>query len=157
MSYVFDTSSFSVFQNYYPSQFPGLWRRLDSEVQGGRIISVREVRRELESLNRAKHLDNWITANREIFAPSSEEEMAFVAEIFQVQHFEQIVRRKQLLEGTPVADPFVIAAAKVRQWCVVTQESSKPNAAGIPNVCNHFQLDCTNLEGFMTRESWVFD
>ncbi|MCZ6821218.1 MAG: DUF4411 family protein [Calditrichaeota bacterium] len=63
---------------------------------------------------------------------------------------------KQRLKGTPVADPFVIASARIRQACVVTEEGKKKNAARIPNVCEYFGVDCTNLEGFMERERWRF-
>ena len=30
------------------------------------------------------------------------------------------------------------------------------NAVKIPNVCEHFGVDCTNLEEFMEREKWRF-
>ena len=52
----------------------------------------------------------------------------------------------------PVADPFVIALAKVRDGCVVTEETMRPNAAKVPNVCEHFGIEYTNVEGFMNKE-----
>ena len=58
--------------------------------------------------------------------------------------------------GKPVADPFVIARAKISGACVVTQEKKTDNAAKIPNVCDHFGIRCINLEGFMEKESWKF-
>ncbi|MFY9611452.1 MAG: DUF4411 family protein [Blastocatellia bacterium] len=64
--------------------------------------------------------------------------------------------QKALLKGTPVADPFVIAAAAVRGGTVVTQEQPKPNAAKIPNVCDHFGVAWTDLEGFMNQQNWTF-
>jgi hypothetical protein len=73
-----------------------------------------------------------------------------------VRHFEYLVGQEQRLTGAYVADPFVIASAKVRKACVVTEEQKKPNAAKIPNVCAHFGIECTNLEGFMKREGWSF-
>jgi hypothetical protein len=56
----------------------------------------------------------------------------------------------------PVADPFVIACAKIRGGTVVTEERLKPNAARIPNICQHFGIPCTNLEGFMQLMGWNF-
>jgi hypothetical protein len=50
----------------------------------------------------------------------------------------------------------VIAKAKVVGGCVVTQEKKKPQAAKIPNVCEHFGIHCVNLEGFMEQENWTF-
>ena len=82
--------------------------------------------------------------------------MQFVGEIFSVPHFHALVKEKSLLDGHPCADPFVIARAKVIDGCVVAEERQKPNAAKIPNVCEHFGIDCTNLQGFMQREGWTF-
>lgn len=40
--------------------------------------------------------------------------------------------------------------------CVVTTEKHTPNAAKIPNVCEYFQVEWTDLEGFMESEQWRF-
>ncbi len=58
--------------------------------------------------------------------------------------------------ATPVADPFVIACARVNSGTVVSQEKFKPNAAKIPNVCAHFAIPCMDLEGFMRAQNWSF-
>jgi len=73
-----------------------------------------------------------------------------------VQHFQAMIRKKERLKGKPVADPFVIAKAKISGVWVVTQEKLKENAAQIPNVCKHFEIPCINLEGFMEKENWTF-
>ena len=86
----------------------------------------------------------------------SVEEMQFVGQIFIVPHFRTLIRKRETLVGTPVADPFLIAKAKVDNRLLVTQETLKPNAAKIPNVCEHFGVAYTNLEGFMEREGWQF-
>ena len=67
-----------------------------------------------------------------------------------------LVSEQDLLAGNLRADPFIIAKAKVLNGCVVTEERRKPNAAKIPNVCEHFGVDYTNLQGFMEREGWRF-
>jgi Domain of unknown function (DUF4411) len=82
--------------------------------------------------------------------------MQFVATIFSVPHFKYLVGQRQILKGMPVADPFVVAAAKIRGACVVTEEKLKKNAARIPNVCEHFDVLYTNMEGFMEDEGWQF-
>lgn len=35
-------------------------------------------------------------------------------------------------------------------------ELLKPNAAKIPNICDHFKIPCMTLEQFMEAEGWVF-
>jgi len=75
---------------------------------------------------------------------------------FSSQTFQSLVGEQQRLKGTPVADPFVIACAKIREGTVVTEEQMKPHAAKIPNVCDHFNIPCVNLEDFMKQQKWSF-
>jgi hypothetical protein len=156
MSYVLDTNSWRVLQNYYPSAFPSLWSTFDDFVSAGNILSVSEVFIELGSQLRSPYVQAWINGHKSLFLPPTSEETEFVRDIFAVLHFQGLIRREQRLKKTPVADPFVIASAHVRGSCVVTEESLKPNAAKIPNVCQHFGVDCCNFEGLMTREGWSF-
>jgi hypothetical protein len=156
MTYVMDTSSFSVCGNYFPTRFPTFWQSFDALVQAGGIISVREVRNELDNQSRWQHLHNWVNANRGIFLLPEPPETAFVARIFAVPHFQQLIGTTQRLTGRPVADPFVIASAHHRDAVVVTEESNRPNAARIPNVCSHFGIECISIEVLMEREGWEF-
>jgi hypothetical protein len=155
MIYVFDSNVLiNLFKHFYRSRFPSLWQRFDEHVIAGRIISVREVFNEIKE--QEDLLAEWAKRNRDIFIQPSPAELAFIAEIFKVKHFQMLVRTAERLEGKPVADPFVIAKAKIIQGCVVTDEKLKPNAAKIPNVCEHFGVAYLNLEGFMEKEDWTF-
>lgn len=155
MIYIFDSNVLiNLFRNFYRRRFPSLWEKFDAYVESGQIVSVREVFNEIEG--RDDKLSEWVKLNRSIFAQPSLEELAFVAEIFTVSHFQMLVRTEERLKGKPVADPFVIAKAKITQGCVVTDELLKPNAAKIPNVCKHFGVQYLDLEGFMEKENWTF-
>jgi len=155
--YVFDTNSLSVlFDNFYLDRFPSLWEKFDELILGGAILSVREVYNEIMRRYRDNRLVQWAKMNREVFLQPSMEEMQFISQIFAVAHFQALIRKRETLEGIPVADPFLIAKAKVDNRLLVTQEIVKPNAAKIPNVCEHFGVQYTNLEGFMEREGWQF-
>ena len=156
MPYVFDGDSLiNLFRHYYPERFPTLWHRFDTLVSEDKVVSVREVFNEIGS--REDALATWAKGQkRMLFSESTVEELEFVARIFRVRHFQAMIRKKERLKGKPVADPFVIARAKVLGACVVTQEKTAENAAKIPNVCGHFDVACTNLEGFMEREAWRF-
>src|SRR5574341_1673508 len=111
MIYVFDTSSFKVLKNFYPSRFPSLWKGIKDLVIAQRLISVREVQKELESYLESDFLQGWANANKHIFLVPTNEELGFVAKIFAVPHFLSLIGQRNILKGTPVADPFVIAAA----------------------------------------------
>lgn len=156
MIYVFDTNIFIIIGHYYPNQFPSFWERLKKYINEEKITSTREVLNELKNRNEKEFMVEFINDYKHIFTIPTSGELSFVSEIFKIPHYQQIVHEKQRLKGTPVADPFVIAAAKVKSGCVVTQESFKENAARIPNICNHFGIDCIDMEEFMHREQWTF-
>lgn len=154
MIYVIDTSSLIVLQHYFPERFPTFWANLDGAIAAGEVVSAREVLKEFSS--QKQWLTDWIKKQSAMFLTPGPDETQFVAEIFKVSHFQNLVTETQRLRGQPVADPFVIACAKVRSGCVVTEESPKPNSAKIPIVCSHFGIECTNLEGFLAARGWTF-
>ena len=155
MIYVFDTNSFSELNAYYPDIFKAFWKRFDSMVATGDVISTREVQSEL-GRSGLLHVLKWAKANSGVFTVPGGKETAFVGTIFSVPHFQTLIDQKAQQRGTPIADPFVIDCAHAHQGTVVTQEKFKPNAAKIPNVCQHFKVPCTDLQGFMQAQGWSF-
>ena len=150
--YVFDTNVFSAVGHYYPSRFPTIWAKIDGLTQDGGLRSVKEVRREVERYCPFPHVEEWVEANAHIFLSPAEEELKLVAEMFLKEQYRGLVKRQNILRGFPVADPFVIAAAKIQNRCVVTQESPKEGGARIPTVCKELGVECIGLEEFLTRE-----
>jgi hypothetical protein len=156
MIYVFDTSSIRSLQHFYPSVFKTIWSGLDALIQQKTLISTREVWNEVERQNISADVLAWAKQNKQIFTTPNAAELQFVAQIFQIKHFQSLIGEQQRLKGTPVADPFVIACAKIKGGTVVTEEKIKPNAAKIPNVCAHFNVPCIDLEKFMQQQGWTF-
>lgn len=154
--YVFDSNSLIALSNFYPSRFPTLWNKIDNYVLSHRIISVREAWKEVTNTSDRNDFDTWINNNKAIFKVASAQEAKFVAEILQTKNFKDIIRKKQLLTGMPVADPFIIASARINNFTVITEESYRQNSAKIPNICRHFQIPYLNLQGFMEQENWIF-
>lgn len=153
--YIFDTNSIRVLGHYYPQRFPSFWRQFNQAAENGMLVSVREVYNELER-QIAGWLWEWVKTHRGLFPVPTAEEQVFVREIFMVPHFRALVGNTQRLTGQPVADPFVIATARICGGCVVTEEAKRPNAAKIPNVCDHFGIRCVNVEGFLDQNGWEF-
>lgn len=89
MVYVFDTSSIIVLSHYFPDRFPTFWTNFESSVEDGRVVSVREVLKELASPR--KWLMDWVHAHKEMFLLPGDQETDFVAKIFQVPHFQMLV------------------------------------------------------------------
>jgi hypothetical protein len=155
MIYVFDTGAFIRLNSYYPDVFPRFWQQFDRSVAAGDIVSTREVFRELDR-DDSDHVLTWAKGNMNVFTVPTAPETDFVGRILAVRHFQQIIGTKARLTGTPVADPFVIACAAIRDGTVVTEEKGKPNSAKVPNVCNHFGVACVNLETCMRENHWSF-
>jgi hypothetical protein len=158
MIYVFDTCSFSYLKFYHPNTFPTIWRNLDALVGQGVIISTKEVWNELQNGEPIDYVNQWLDQNKQaVFLIPTIKELKFVSKIFKNPHFYQLIGKKSMLKGTPVADPFVIACAAVRSdGKVVTEERYKPNAARIPNVCKYFNIPYINFQDFMQEQSWQF-
>ena len=116
MTYVFDTNSFRVLGNYYPEQFPTFWETFNRAVAIGKIVSVREVRRELELQVHHTHLFDWVEGQKGIFLPPNAAEMRFVSEIFSVPHFLTLVNQKSLLEGPSLCRSVYYRKSKGYKW-----------------------------------------
>jgi hypothetical protein len=151
--YVLDTNAFYTLGNYYPSRFPTIWQHIDRLVNSKKFWSVREVRREIENNCPYDNISNWVQMNHEVFRKPSSRELEIVSFIFQRKQFLGLVKRENILKGLPVADPFIVAAAKVLTGAVVTQEVFKEGGARIPTVCKEFDVECINIEQFLERES----
>jgi hypothetical protein len=156
MIYVFDSNSLITLGQFYPSRFPTLWTAIDEMVANGDLVSVREVYRELHLYADTDAISEWAERNKHIFLPPEPIEARFVTKVLGVPHFRSLISKQSMLEGKPVADPFVIAAAKHFPGTVVTEERYRPNAAKVPNVCRHFGVPCINLEQFMDTQGWTF-
>jgi hypothetical protein len=165
MIHVFDTSSLRSLQHFYPSVFKSIWDSLNTLADQGGLISTREVFNELERQAVSEEVLRWAKAHKSLFAMPTGPELQFVADIFNVKHFQGLIGAQQRLKGTPVADPFIIACARINKATVVTEEgwdrrsrrlTLKPNAAKIPNVCDHFGIPCIDLEEFMHQQGWAF-
>jgi hypothetical protein len=153
---VFDTSSFVVLENFYPDHFASFWKDFDAFAKSGQLVSVSEVLKELDRKNTRQFVLDWVNARAELFQVPSAAEGAFVRGIFAVPVFQALVKQKNRLQGTPVADPWVIARAAVAGGCVVTEESPIPGKVRIPGVCAHFKVASKDIEGLMRDKGWKY-
>ncbi|MDV0446599.1 hypothetical protein MsAg5_04450 [Methanosarcinaceae archaeon Ag5] len=155
--YVFDTGVISqLFRNYYPETFPSLWKKFNRYVLDGNIISVREVKREIERLTSFPEMTVWTEKNKHIFSEPDQKEFDFLAGLFQNPAARDLVNPQNVYNGLPAADPFVISKAYATGGTVVTTEKLKPNARKIPNICQEYSVPCLNLADFFKKEKWTF-
>ena len=158
--YTLDSNTLStIYRFYYKDAFPSFWSKFDDLVRSGQASSVSEVEAEMmRKLGLDAAVRELKGLNQRFFTIPSAEEQQFVAQIFGVSHFSGLISANAITQGTPVADPFLVAkaGASIKKMCVVTEETYLPNAAKIPNVCDHFGIECINLQQLMEREGWRF-
>ncbi len=152
MKYVFDSGPFIDCRYYYPNIFKSYWNKLNQLTDSRDIISVREVYNEI--LKGSDIISEWANKNAEIFERPSIEEFEIIKDI--MSRHKEFIRLLNFSGGTPVADPFVIAKAKVNSLIVVTQEVFRENAHKIPNICIEHNEEYMTLEEFMVNEGWEF-
>lgn len=151
--YVFDSGPFIDLNNYPPDIFLTFWDKLNEMLKEAEIISSIEVYRELEDYN-DEFVAEWTKKNKKYFLKPSLEEQQLAKEI--LAKFPNLIKEDTILAGKPLADPFVIAQAKLNNCILVHQEKFKPNAHKIPNVCEHFNVNEISLFEFFRKEKWKF-
>lgn len=152
MKYIVDTNVFrTFFRFYYKTVTPELFENLDKMMQDGIIISVKEVYRELEDQHKkdAEFMENMKSYKSIFQEPTKEEEIDILKEIYSKRNFQNNISEKNLLNGHPVADAFLVAKAKSQEGTLVTAEHYSPNAAKIPNICEEFEVKYIAFEEFL--------
>lgn len=149
--YCIDTSSLvEASTRYYPpDNFPSLWERLEALILDGRLYAPEEVQGEIAKQD--DYLKEWGRTHNGLFVPLDQEQLVEVSRIEAT--FERLV---DTVRGRSAADPWVIALAKVKGYTVVSQERKAPRKIKIPDVCEHYGIDCVTLVEFIRHEQWTF-
>lgn len=146
--FLLDSNIFIEAKNrYYSFDFcPAFWDFLDKEIDKNTILTIKEVYNELS--NGDDNLADWIKERKDssFFIPFDDEEtqkeFAKIAQYI-VNNFSQEEATKFL----SVADPWLIAKAKVLEATIVTHEVLAPpntKKVKIPNICVHFGVNYAN-------------
>lgn len=148
--FVLDTSAYINGQrDHYPlATFPSVWTTVGEGMADGRIVTPREVYREIKKKD--DDVAEWADDRKDVFVDPSEEVQRAVGAIY--ASYPGIARRD-------AADPFVIAEAQIRGLTVVTYEgrsfSGIPISAtrwmkSMPGVCKRINVPCRTLPEALT-------
>ena len=141
--YCLDTSSLvtSWHLRYPVDVFPTLWNRIDEWGKIGRILAPEEVIREIEKIE--DDLNEWLRQRPYISQPPDEQVQREVRDILGPGRFSRLVDTKK---GRSIADPWVIAQARVSKAVVVTEEKlSEGRSPKIPDVCRAVGIEYINV------------
>ena len=92
--YVFDSNVFISLGLYYPKRFPTIWEAVDNLADSGDLVSVREVRRELETSCSSEHMLEWVDLHKRIFHIPTNEECQIVSEIFKKNSISGLLKER---------------------------------------------------------------
>src|SRR5262245_15299581 len=132
MTYVWDTSALigAWVRSYPPDVFPALWEQIDALGQARRLVVPEEVLDELSE--RDDDLHAWVKARQGSLVESTSRAVMLEARAVLLDHPELT----KAGTGRGKADPFVIAAAQLRECAVVTEEQGgSDRRPRIPFVC----------------------
>jgi len=160
VKYILDANIFIEAKNrYYAFNLcPGFWDSLLHHNSVGNLESIDRVKKEL--LEGKDNLATWSKKSPDLFASTNSKfVVADYGDIIQwVQNQERFNdAAKSKFANDP--DAWVIAYAKANNAIVVTQEVSAPKSrkdVKIPDVCNHFNVKCTDTFDMLQKLGIVF-
>ncbi len=139
--------------DYPPDVFPIVWDSLGELIDRGIVVASEEVYTELKV--GGDELYDWVHARKKMFLPLDAQIQQAVADILAV-HTQWIPADR----SRNMADPFVVAVARVNGCTVVSEEkwsnSPKPENVKIPNVCDGFGIKHITFLDLMREQGWVF-
>lgn len=156
-AYSFDTSAIlDAWVRYYPiDTFVSLWENFANSVRQGNSFAIEQVQKELDKKDDGC-LD-WFKAQELVDIFFVDLDTSIQTEVSQL--LLQPIAQKLVSHASSIAaDPFVIALARTRRLTVVTGEKATHNSnkPKMPDVCDHFQVDCIDILEFFRRENWRF-
>jgi len=148
------------FNIYYKREFfSTIWDGLDALTEDERLIASEFVLEEIKRGNDA--LVKWANEHKSIFKRTNREQIEIVKEIMST-HGSLVKHNSEENQ----ADPFVIALAiegkrkyedqmfPTEEFVVITDETYRPERIKIPNVCQHYGIECIDRFGFFDEMGW---
>jgi hypothetical protein len=140
-------------RRYPPDVFPGIWENVADLINAEELFAPEEVLHELEI--GADDLHEWANLHAQLFVPLDEEIQQAVTDVLAARPTWIPTDRSRNM-----ADPFVVAVARVKACPVVSAEawtnSPLPERVRIPNVCDGLGIRHMTFLEMMRELGWVF-
>jgi hypothetical protein len=156
--FVLDANIFiDAHQRYYSFDIaPAFWCALKGQAENGTIVSVDHVLRELNHSNDEDKLRLWANNEFKKWFESTDDDKIFMAysEIITWAMRQQQFNEPAKSEFASVADSWLIACAKARNYIIVTHEVYDDHIRRkipIPNVCRAFDIPYINTFDMLRR------
>ena len=157
--YIIDASSLIEIESLVLKDFfLPLFRSLENLIRNGSLISHEEVLTELKRKDGTEgDIFKWANKQNGLFVKTNASQWSKAKEI--IKSFRNLIDPGKRNN----ADPFIISLALIKEgqqklfqpkYTIVTEEVARNNANKpmIPDVCNHYKIECLNLNGFLKKE-----
>ncbi len=133
----------------YPKDvFPTIWKKLESMIKGGELISHVEVFKEIEKTNNLNDpMLQWCKQNKDMFKDPDECQMREIENI--KTKYDSNYWNTEINKSGPWADPWLISLSICEDAIIVTDEKNTSNH--IPYIANQFNRRCLNLINFFKK------
>ncbi|MDD5147798.1 MAG: DUF4411 family protein [Candidatus Daviesbacteria bacterium] len=151
-TYIVDTDVLIGFRQSLPMQiFKTQWKMLKDYVEEGRIIICEAVFHEVK---KAEDLKNWLANFNHLVVDCYTKDVIIEAKTIINAHPNLIDANNP----SDQSDPYLIALAKIKNYCVLTNESYSEGGkkTKIPYICKQLSIDYMNTEQFYEEEKWEF-
>ncbi len=147
--YSFDTSAFiEPWNRHYPRDiFPSIWDGIQELIVNKKILVTNMV--EIELKKQRDDLYRYLR-NLNPFVQPTKDEQEVVRQLINHPDFD-----KWIISYKHIADPFVVALAKVHSLSVVTYEDTRAEKNKIPAACRLYRVDCIKFVDFLRREQII--
>ena len=141
--YCLDTGVFiEPWNKYYSPQFTkGYWELLHKMAENGVVFSPVEVKREIGKID--DELLKWVK-DKDFFKEPDDGVQKYLKKI--MKNYPRLVDN---IKGRSIADPWVIAHAKIEDALVVTTEQEASKKIKIPDVCKKENIPCIDIHDFV--------
>jgi hypothetical protein len=159
LKYCLDTSALTTAWRFHypPNVFPSLWKDIDACITDGLLIAPDEVLEELKT--GGDELYDWVSVRPSLFIQPDKAIQDVVKSILAHPEHVKLLYSKHAT-SLVVADPFVIAAAKVHACTVVSAEAYQydvsPKKTKIPNVCADLGVAHLSVVEFIQERGWIY-
>ncbi len=165
--FILDSNIFIQPKNlYYPFDFaPGFWQQLKKHIESGKIAILDMVMKELESGGDDVH--KWLNGIKIPLLVNCKDASIInkYGEVIRNVSSNSCYQKTAFEEWArdTVADPWLIAAAAVNKYVLITMEKPAPNLspktpcknAKIPDVANCFNVKTDNLFNMMRELNFI--
>lgn len=158
MKYCIDTSGLTFGWRHHPrSNFPSLWNDIETTITRGLLIAPDEVLQELK--RGGDDLYDWACTQYGLFIPPDPDIQSEVSAILANPDHAKLLYT-QTATNLVVADPFVIATARVHGCTVISGEAlmltPSPRKNKIPNVCADLNIPHISFVEFVKQQGWSY-